>query len=163
MRHPGFRGKRPIDLAADGVVVPRGGHRPRVDERPEGGARRVLGGEIEQDERLEGIGPIRIAPELGREPIEDVVDRLVTDPLVQALEGRGEGARPDLALVAVDEGMGDLVEEAEGDDLPGVGRRRAAAALVQPAGEAASRGDLVDEQLALVTEVAMVEVVPSPR
>jgi len=87
----------------------------------------------------------------------------VTDPLVQALEGRGEGARPDLALVAVDEGMGDLVEEAEGDDLPGVGRRCAAAALVQPAGEAASRGDLVDEQLALVTEVAMVEVVPSPR
>ena len=162
-RHSGFRGKRPVDLAAYGVVVPRGGHRPRVDERPERGARRVLGGEIEQDEGLEGIGPFRIAPELGREPIEDVVDRLVTDPLVQPLEGRGESARPDVALVAIDEGVSDLVEEAEGDDLSGVGRRCAAAALVQPAGEPASRGDLVDEQLALVTEVAMVEVVPSPR
>jgi hypothetical protein len=161
--HPWFRCERPIDLAADGVVVPSGGHGPRVDERPEGGARRVLGGEIEQDERLESIGPIRIAPELGGEPIEDVVDRLVTDPLIQALEGGREGPRPDVALVAIDEGMGDLVEKAEGDDLPGVGGRCAAAALVQPAGEAASRGDLVDEQLALVTEVAMVEVVPSPR
>jgi len=162
-RHSGFRGKRPVDLAAYGVVVPRGGDRSWVHERPERDARRIPGRKVEQDERLKGIRTIRIAPELGREPIEDVVDRLVTDPLVQALEGRGEGARPDVALVAIAEGVSDLVEEAEGDDLSGVGRRRAAAALVQPAGEPASRGDLVDEQLALVTEVAMVEVVPSPR
>jgi hypothetical protein len=44
-----------------------------------------------------------------------------------------------------------------------VGRWWAAAALVQPAGEPASGSNLVDEELAVLTEVAMVEVVPSPR
>jgi hypothetical protein len=87
----------------------------------------------------------------------------VPDTLVQALEGRGEGTRPDVPFVAIDEGVGDLVKQAEGDDLPGVGRRSAAATLVQPSRESARRGELIDEQLAFLTQVPMVEVVSSSR
>jgi len=59
--------------------------------------------------------------------------------------------------------MGHFVEQAEGDDLAGVGGWWAAATFVQPGSETARRRDLVDLQLALVTKVALVQVVPSPR
>jgi hypothetical protein len=159
---PGLCGERPVDLAADGLVASRGGDRSGIDERPEWRACRVLAGEIEQDERFEGLRPIRIATEFVGHSIEDVVDGEAADPLVERVEGRGKGAGPDVALVAIDEGMGDLMEQAEGDDLAGVGRRFAATPLVQPTGQPPGRSNVVDVQLALLTEVAMIEVIPSP-
>ena len=69
----------------------------------------------------------------------------------------------DLLLVVVDERVADLVEEAEGHDLAGVGARGSAGGpLVQPRGEPAGGGDLIDEELAVQAEMTAVEVVSLP-
>ena len=155
--------ERPIDLAAYCLVAESLRHGSRVDKRPQRRAGRVLAGEVEEDERLEGLRPIRIAPELVRQPIEDVVDGLAADPAVERGQGRGESAGPDVALVAVDKRVSDLMEQPESDDLAGVGRRCTAASLVKPGGQPARRRVLVDEELAVVTEVPPIEVVLASR
>ena len=139
------------------AIAQTGGGRDLTQFR--GGARSILG----RDQRLEGLRPIRVTAELIREPIKDVVDRVTADPLVERGEGRLEGTGLDVTLIAVDEGMGHFVEQTERHDLAGVGGRWAAATFVQPGSETARRRDLVDLQLALVTEMALVQVVPSPR
>jgi hypothetical protein len=57
--------------------------------------------------------------------------------------------------------MGDLVEQPQRDDLAGMRRRRATTAFVEPGGQPAGGGVLVDEQFAVVTEVPPIEVIPA--
>ena len=95
---------------------------------------------------------------------EDIVHASLAELLVEPGERLAEDVRPDLLLVVVDEGVADLVEQTEGDDLAGVGARRSAGGtFVQTRGQAPCGSELVDEHLAIGTEVAFVEVVPLTR
>ena len=93
-----------------------------------GSAGRILGGDVEQEQRLEQV---RVAPAPARTPLragQDVVDRLPADGRRRARAARPRrrpGGRR--ARTVVDQGVADLVEQAEGHDLAGVGGRRSAA------------------------------------
>ena len=104
----------------------------------------------------------RLRAELLREPRQDIVDRFRADHLVELEERVVEEGRLHVPLVAVDEGVADLVQQPESDDLAGVrGGRSAGCPLVQPGCEAAGGRRALDEELALRPEVR-VELVRLP-
>ena len=105
----------------------------------------------------------RFGTELRGKPVQHLVHAAATQLVVELIKRVAEDVRADLFLEVVDQGMADLVEQAKGHDLAGVGARSAARRpFVQPVSQPASRGDLVDEELTVGPEVGSVEVVFLP-
>jgi hypothetical protein len=83
---------------------------------------------------------------------QDPIDGALAERRVDAGEGLRDGTRPDLRFVPVDQDVGDLVEQAQGDDLAGA-RRRRVAGLVQQGRQTPDRAQVADPEAAVVGDL----------
>ena len=110
-----------------------------------------------------GLGLGALARELLAEPVEQA-DRVGTEAVLEVGQGGPDRAGPAFRLVAGDEQVADLVEQAERPDLAGLDRRRARFAQdVHPRGETADPGRVGDDQVAARPDQRLVDRVPLAR
>jgi hypothetical protein len=111
--------------------------------------------------RWGGLGPL--AGELLAEAVEETT-RIRTEAVLEIGKGGPDGARPAIRLVAGDQEVADLVEQAERPDLAGLDRRRARLPQdVHPRCEAADAGRVGDDQVAARPDQRHLDGVPIAR
>ena len=143
------------------------GEDPVVDEVAQGAQCRVLVRDARQQQLLEarrrGDGLRARIGEFGRESLEQAVRRWA-QPCTDLVECRVHGAGATGRLVAFDEQVADLVDQAQRDDLAGLDRGRPRRALrVHPRRQAADRGEVGDDDITARADEGGVDLVPLER
>ena len=158
-------GEDPLQ-AGDGLLVARAlDEDPVVDELAERAERRVLVGHPgEQELHQPDVRRFRVrgrAGELAGEAVQEPVGVAVAHPVPHRGQ-RDRHRRPAAAtVVAVDEQVADLVDQAEGHDLRGQDRWRPTRSVgVHPDGQATDRGRLGDDEVAADPHQRTGDVVP---
>ena len=138
-----------------------------VDQLVQRAKRRVLVGDPGQQELLETMGRGLRNGAAAREFLGESIqkaDAVGAQPGSELGHGGAHGARPPARLVARDQQVADLMEQAHRADLAGLDGRRAACSIkVHPGGQAADPRRIRDDQIAPRPDQCSTDRVPFPR